>query len=389
MGPGVLPGALYYLHQPRPMTDVRDPASLIEAAQTAVDDGHHSEAERLLREAAAIQEATLGAAHPDLATTLNNLAYVCEQTGNIDEAERGYRRAHRIAVASLSPGHPFIKTSLSNLMELCEERGIPIWTRPESPVEDEPLPDEMEVESTADDRGIELFDVEPLHVEPLHVEPLHVEPPAIDLPPAIIHEPAAARRFPLRMMAAAALVIAAVVVIAFTQQGQGTTANPGAGPEPSPGLRPEPPSEPAPETRPAPGPEPRPQTPEPTVSATPRPAPVNTNAAVRVLNAQLCSARAKRGSPDWQCTSAGDDGPPGRYTFYTRLLVTAGTTVQHRWYFNGRLHQTMRLRVAENPGTGYRTFSATTVSPERAGEWMVQLRAADGTVLDEKRFRVR
>jgi hypothetical protein len=116
---------------------------------------------------------------------------------------------------------------------------------------------------------------------------------------------------------------------------------------------------------------------------------VNTSAPVTVLKAQLCSAFAKRGSPDWQCTSADSDGPPGRYTYYTRLLTTAGTTVQHRWYFAGRVHQTMRLRVSANPGSGYRTFSATTVNPERAGDWMVQLRTADGTVLDEKRFRVR
>src|SRR5688572_29834083 len=81
--------------------------------------------------------------HPDLATTLNKLAFVCERTSKFDEAERGYRRAHAIAVASLSPGHPFIKTSLSNLVDFCESRGIPIWTPPETPVEDEPLPDDV------------------------------------------------------------------------------------------------------------------------------------------------------------------------------------------------------------------------------------------------------
>jgi hypothetical protein len=49
----------------------------------------------------------------------------------------------------------------------------------------------------------------------------------------------------------------------------------------------------------------------------------------------------------------------------------------------------MRLRVSASPGSGYRTFSATTVSPERAGEWKVELRAADGSVLHEERFVVR
>ena len=64
------------------MTEVRDPASMIEAAQKAVGDGDYLAAERLLREAAAIQEASLGSSHPDLASTLNNLAFVCERTGN-------------------------------------------------------------------------------------------------------------------------------------------------------------------------------------------------------------------------------------------------------------------------------------------------------------------
>ncbi len=174
------------------MTDVRDPASLVEAAQKAVGDGDYLEAERLLREAAAIQEVTLGDSHPDLATTLNNLAFVCERTGKLDEAERGYRRAHKIAVASLSPGHPFIKTSLSNLMEFCEARGIPIWTRPEIPLEDEPLPD----------------DDSPVGPSPIDLSPIEGAPP-------VAVEPVVASRLPLRMMAAAALVVAAVVVIAL------------------------------------------------------------------------------------------------------------------------------------------------------------------------------
>jgi hypothetical protein len=58
------------------MTDLLDPAPLIEAAQHAAATGDYSEAERLLREAAAIQEVSLGSAHPDLASTLNNLALV-------------------------------------------------------------------------------------------------------------------------------------------------------------------------------------------------------------------------------------------------------------------------------------------------------------------------
>src|SRR5512147_2868869 len=110
------------------MTDVLDPASMIAAAQEAAAAGDFANAERLLREAAAIQEATLGSEHPDLATTLNNLAFVCERTNKIDEAERGYRRAHAIAVASLGPRHPFVATSIKNLVDFCAAHDIPIWT---------------------------------------------------------------------------------------------------------------------------------------------------------------------------------------------------------------------------------------------------------------------
>ena len=114
-----------------------------------------------------------------------------------------------------------------------------------------------------------------------------------------------------------------------------------------------------------------------------------TNAPVTVLNAQLCSALEKRGSPDWQCAPAGGDLQPGTYIFYTRLLTNAETTVEHRWYHGGRVHQVMRLRVTASPGSGYRTFSSNTVSPERAGDWKVELRAADGSLSQEERFIVR
>ena len=332
-----------------------DPASLIDAAQHAAAAGDYDAAERLLRDAVATQEATLGSSHPDLATTLNNLAFVCERTGKVDEAESGYRRAHAIAVASLSPGHPLIKTSLSNLVEFCEARGIPLWTPPETPIEDEPLSDEVDVAPST----------------------IAVESPAIDVAPEIVRAPEVVRRLPLRMMAVAAVVVAAIVVMVFARQGQGRSDTP----QPVAQPRTESVAPPKPEvsktTSPGPGPVP---SPEPSPGREP---------AVTVLKAQLCSGLEKTGSPDWQCAPASGELPPGTYMFYTRLLTTSETRVEHRWYRDGRVHQTMRLRVSASPGSGYRTFSATTVSPERAGEWKVELRAADGTLLDQASFRVR
>jgi len=337
---------------------------MIDAAQHAAAAGDYAAAERLLRDAVATQEATLGSSHPDLATTLNNLAFVCERTGKVDEAESGYRRAHAIAVASLSPGHPLIKTSLSNLVEFCEARGIPLWTPPETPTEDEPLPDD-EVEG---------------------------EPSAIEVAPPVAEEPVLASRQPVRVIVAAALVIAAVVVIIVmarpkqpaleTRQGNGTEAPRAVPQAPTESVAPAEPE--VSKTAPVP-----PPAPESTVTSTPRREPANADASVTVLKAQLCSGLEKKGSPDWQCVPASGDLPPGTYMFYTRLLTTSETRVEHRWYRDGRVHQTMRLRVSASPGSGYRTFSATTVSPERAGEWKVELRAADGSVLHETRFFVR
>ena len=125
------------------------------------------------------------------------------------------------------------------------------------------------------------------------------------------------------------------------------------------------------------------------MTSAPRRESANADASVTVLKAQLCSGLEKTGSPDWQCAPASGELRPGTYMFYTRLLTTSETRVEHRWYRDGRVHQTVRLRVSASPGSGYRTFSATTVSPERAGEWKVELRAADGTLLDEKSFLVR
>ena len=344
------------------MTDVLDPAPIIEAAQQAAAAGDYSEAERLLREAAAKQELSLGSLHPDLASTLNNLALVCECTNKLDEAERGYRRAHAIAVASLSPGHPFVTTSLKNLVDFCSTHGIPIWKPPATRSDDETSSPEPEAEAP-----------------PEPVLPVYT----------------AGRTWPPRTIAVATLGVAVVVAVAFAVQRRGTsdTSDPlleaqdrstatdsPATSVTTPALKgkhqPTVTLERRTDTTPAPVERPNP----PDTSITP--------ASVSVLHAQLCSALEKEGSPDWQCAPVIGD-QPGTYIFYTRLLTNVGTTVEHRWYRGERVQQVRRLRVAASPGRGYRTFSSNTVSPERAGDWKVELRGADGTVLWEKHFVIR
>ncbi len=73
---------------------------------------------------------------------------------------------------------------------------------------------------------------------------------------------------------------------------------------------------------------------------------------------------------------------------YTRLKTRSDMTVEHRWYLNDRLRQTMTLHIHANQDRGYRTYSRTTVSPAGAGDWRVELRTTDGTVLHEERFTV-
>jgi hypothetical protein len=345
------------------MTDVLDPAPLVEAAQQAAAAGDYSEAERLLREAAALQEVSLGSLHPDLASTLNNLALVCERTNKFDEAERGYRRAHAIAVASLSPGHPFIGTSLENLVDFCAAHGIPIWKPPAARSDDETSSPEPEADAQA--------------------EPV--------LP---VYTPG--RTWSPRTIALTTLGVAVVVAVAFAVRGRGTTDT--SDPLPQAQNRSSANDSPATSTTtPALADKPQPTvtlerradtTPAPVERPTP-PETSITSASVTVMTAQLCSALEKRGSPDWQCAPVSGDPQPGTYIFYTRLLTNVDTTVEHRWYRGEHEHQVRRLRVAASPGRGYRTFSSNTISPERAGAWKVELRGADGTVLREEHFVIR
>ena len=101
-----------------------------------------------------------------------------------------------------------------------------------------------------------------------------------------------------------------------------------------------------------------------------------------VVTAQLCTALA-----NWRCETADGEVPPGPMFFFTQVKSDTGTTIEHRWYQGDRLRRAVPLRIQANPGAGYRTYSRTTVSD--AGDWRVELRSADGTVLHEERFTVR
>jgi hypothetical protein len=110
-----------------------------------------------------------------------------------------------------------------------------------------------------------------------------------------------------------------------------------------------------------------------------------------VASARVCATLSTRESRDepgeWQCDAADSPVRQGPLYFYTRLVTTRDTTVQHRWYVGDRLRQTIRLRVPARATRGYRTYSRVTVFPSE--DWRVELHARDGTLLHAERFSVR
>ncbi len=73
-----------------------------------------------MRRALAIDEASLGNDHPDVAIDLNNLARLLQATNRLGEAEPLMRRALAIDEASLGKDHPNVAIRLNNLARLLQ-----------------------------------------------------------------------------------------------------------------------------------------------------------------------------------------------------------------------------------------------------------------------------
>ena len=85
--------------------------------------GGFNEARALHERALAIREKALGPDHPDVALSLSNLAAVQKATGALAEALRLNERALTIRTNTLGPDHPDVAKSLSNLATLHELTG--------------------------------------------------------------------------------------------------------------------------------------------------------------------------------------------------------------------------------------------------------------------------
>ena len=354
-----------------------DPRAILNEAEEAVGRNDHASAERLLRQALALQENTVGPQHPEVAKTLNNLAIICEMTGKPADAEVCYRRAYDIAKAALPADDPLVVTSRQNLEEFCTAKD---FATERAAVISVPLPSPPPASSPPPSRA------EPAPSPPVvrtPSRPVSVAPRRASLP--VPESGGSSSRIIVGVLSVAALLLMIVAVWWFAGR---------RSPEPAAAVSPSEPALPpaAPVSAP-PAPSDQVREPEPVASAlppaaaTPEPAPETVpSAATTVVSAQVCRSLSRTGA--WECEAATGTQAPGTMYFYTRVASAGDTVVEHRWYRGDLLHQRVPLRIRANQ-SGFRTYSRTTVSPDRAGNWKVELRSSDGQVLHEEVFSVR
>lgn len=366
--------------------------AILEAAERAVSLDDFVSAERHLRQAAALQEQQIGARHPDLANTLNNLGIVYEHLGKPAEAEECYRRAYGIASTALPPDHPLVETSGQNLRDFCEAIGKPVelsappGLEPFAPEQGAPTPGARDPESPS------LASL-PLR---LATETRPAEPPPRKPTEATRTASPVSQLSPPSSRPTTAIAMGAVILLAFgtwwfgfRQPSRPVAPSTPRVETPAPREQAPPPANAAAEPAPIPAP---PETPAPTekpaIAAPPvkRVAPETTaRGDVSVAEAKLCRSLT---TSNWTCTPATSPSAPGVFFFYSRVKSARDTTVQHRWLMDGRLVRSIDLRIKANPGAGYRTYSRNTVSGGRRSDWTIELRDAGGALLHEERFTV-
>lgn len=381
------------------MPDAREYLSILEAAEKAAAAGDLASAERLLREAARLQEVSLGPRHPDLANTLNNLGIVCENTGKFADAEQYFRRAVSIARTSLPPDHPFVTTSQKNLRDFCEARGKQVELPAPPPEVPKPA---REVTAKVEAKAATAAAPAPQGAIAAPAPQPAIAAPALQpaiaaptLQPAIDPEPedpeATSKKFFIRLALGALGPIAMLMVVL-------AVGLPRLGAPELTALSTTPANSP-PEVTPPPvptseliAPEAETETSttdsetedEPATSdLAPAPAPTPAPERPVVVRASLCGDL-----DDWSCDPADRPVPPGPLFFYTQIKSLSATTIQHRWYREDRLQQAVELHV-QATRTGYRTYSRNLMKSENTGSWRVELRSQDGALLHEERFTVR
>ena len=338
---------------------------ILGSAEQAAISGDYSSAEALLRQAASLQESSLGPQHPDLASTYNNLAVVCEKSNNLAAAEKFYERAFAIAFAALESDDPVVQTSRENLDEFRRVHG-------QFANEAEPVP-------AAPPTVSKMFLEAPFPEEHQDATLSHGRTDtAVEDPEQRIVQPTGSTNAIARGGTAIVIVLILAVAIWFWR----TAAEPKRANETSAKI-----SENV--TSPLPPAASSTRTSRRVPSSDNGPA--NTAAAthpggdLRVVEASLCQRLSTTGAR-WECTPPAGSSAPGPLIFYTRIAAPRGVRVHHRWYRNGNLRRDIALAVDANPSMGYRTYSRQQVD---GGEWRVELATEDGVTLHEERVAIR
>ena len=128
--------------------------------------------------------------------------------------------------------------------------------------------------------------------------------------------------------------------------------------------------------------------PEP-VTSLPDPLAASNIPTLLVVDARVCSRLVTRdddGAPvaEWGCHPVVDAAATGQLSFYTRIRSPTDATVEHRWFRDGVLEHEIDLRIGANIGSGYRTYSVRSVSPQDRGTWRVELRSRDRELYAEE-----
>ena len=92
--------------------------------------GRYADAEALYKRSLTIAEKALGANHPDVARSLNNLVTQYLRQARYAEAEPLAKRAISIYEKALGPDHPYVATALDNLASLQVDQGRYIEAEP-------------------------------------------------------------------------------------------------------------------------------------------------------------------------------------------------------------------------------------------------------------------
>lgn len=413
------------------MPDAPEVQSLNAAAASAAAANDVHAAAALLRQVLDAQRASLGRDHPDLATTLNNLALMLERSGEVAEAGRCYERAHAIAAAGLPPDDPIVRVSQENLAAYYQAYGRTGSATPDAAIAASTESPGLDDFAPAPPSPAPSAEVPP--ARPSRPAPPPATPPdtpqlsrTVERPPrpsAPLVESAAMPRGPRQTPASrppwvrpALIAVTGLLLFALAaiwRAASDAPASPGgvsveATVEPSaPEATVAPPATPAPAVEPeqaAAEPERAPAAESDRAVAEPEPAPAaepvrtpaerpgspaprdaNDQGAPGVVEANVCRTLSRAGGV-WSCEPIDNPTAVGAVSYYTRIRSARDIVVGHRWSHDGRVVRVSRLRIGANPSAGYRTFTRQALRP---GEWAVALIGPDDRVLHEQRFVVR